>query len=76
MINSNTDSFDVAIIGAGPAGATCAGLLAKLGHSVVILEKESFPRHHIGESLMTETYWVFERLGMLDKLKQSVCQKT
>ncbi len=65
------DSYDVIVIGAGPAGSTCAGLLSMHGHDVLLLEKETFPRHHIGESLMTETYWVFERLGMLDKLRKS-----
>ena len=64
-------SYDVIVIGAGPAGSTCSGLLAQLGHDVLLLEKETFPRHHIGESLMTETYWIFERLGILDTLRNS-----
>jgi flavin-dependent dehydrogenase len=63
--------YQVAVIGAGPAGTTCATLLAKQGHQVILFEKEQFPRHHVGESLMTETYGTFERLGMLDFLRSS-----
>ena len=42
---------DVAIIGLGPAGATLANLLGQLNLSVVVLERETFPRYHIGESI-------------------------
>lgn len=56
-------------MGAGPAGATCATILAQHGRRVLVLEKSRFPRHHIGESLMPHTYGTFERLGMLQKLE-------
>ena len=46
-------------------------MLAREGRSVVLFEKEEFPRHHIGESLMTDTYWTFKRMGFLEKLKDS-----
>jgi flavin-dependent dehydrogenase len=46
-------------------------MLAREGRSVILFEKEIFPRHHIGESLMTDTYWTFRRMGVLEKLKQS-----
>jgi flavin-dependent dehydrogenase len=46
-------------------------MLAREGRSVILFEKEVFPRHHIGESLMTDTYWTFRRMGLLEKLKQS-----
>jgi flavin-dependent dehydrogenase len=62
---------DVIVIGGGPAGATCSTLLAKQGHKVQLLEREHFPRYHIGESLIPETYWVLERLDMLPKLRKS-----
>lgn len=63
--------YDVIVMGGGPAGSSAASILAREGRSVVLFEKEEFPRHHIGESLMTDTYWTFQRMGILDKLKQS-----
>src|SRR5215218_619800 len=62
---------DVLVIGGGPAGATASTLIAQRGYRVELFEREHFPRFHIGESLIPETYWVLERLGMLDKMKQS-----
>ena len=58
-------------MGGGPAGSTVASILAREGRSVVLFEKEQFPRHHIGESLMTDTFWTFQRMGLLEKLKAS-----
>jgi flavin-dependent dehydrogenase len=48
-----------------------ASILAREGRKVVLFEKERFPRHHIGESLMTDTYFTFQRMGLLEKLKES-----
>jgi 2-polyprenyl-6-methoxyphenol hydroxylase-like FAD-dependent oxidoreductase len=59
----------VVVIGGGPAGSTAGAILAQNGLEVVLLEREMFPRFHIGESLMTETYWTLERTGMLGRLK-------
>jgi geranylgeranyl reductase family protein len=67
----NANNYDVIVMGGGPAGSTAASILAREGRKVVLFEKEVFPRHHIGESLMTDTYRTFERMGFLDKLKQS-----
>lgn len=64
-------NYDVIVIGGGPAGSTVASILAREGRSVVLFEKELFPRHHIGESLMTDTYFTFQRMGLLEKLKSS-----
>src|SRR6267143_5391016 len=64
-------NYDVIVIGGGPAGSTVASILAREGRQVVLFEKERFPRHHIGESLMTDTYFTFQRMGLLEKLKQS-----
>jgi geranylgeranyl reductase family protein len=70
-INSKSNAFDVIVMGGGPAGSTAASILAREGRSVVLFEKEEFPRHHIGESLMTDTYRTFDRMGFLDKLRKS-----
>lgn len=70
-METNTNTYDVIVVGGGPAGSTVASILAREGRSVVLFEKEEFPRHHIGESLMTDTYWTFQRMGILEKLKQS-----
>ncbi|MDP1562442.1 MAG: NAD(P)/FAD-dependent oxidoreductase [Pirellulaceae bacterium] len=62
---------DVLVIGGGPSGATTATLVAQKGFQVQLLEREHFPRYHIGESLIPETFWVLERLGMLPKMRNS-----
>jgi flavin-dependent dehydrogenase len=62
---------DVVVIGGGPAGSTASTLLAQHGYRVQLFEREHFPRFHIGESLIPETYWVLKRLNMLDKMKKS-----
>ena len=64
-------SADVVVIGGGPAGSTVSTLLAQHGCQVKLFERDRFPRFHIGESLIPETYWVFQRLKMLDKMKAS-----
>jgi flavin-dependent dehydrogenase len=67
----STSSADVVVIGGGPAGSTVSTLLAQHGYQVKLYERDRFPRFHIGESLIPETYWVFQRLKMLDKMKRS-----
>jgi flavin-dependent dehydrogenase len=62
---------DVVVIGGGPAGSTCSTLLAQHGCRVELFERERFPRFHIGESLIPETYWVLKRLNMLPKMQAS-----
>ena len=62
---------DVVVIGGGPAGATAATLLAQHGLRTMVCERDRFPRFHIGESLIPETYWVLQRLNMLPKMQRS-----
>lgn len=59
-----SESFDVGVIGAGPAGSTMAGLLAQKGWRVVVFEKDQFPRFHIGESLLPHAIPVLQKLGL------------
>lgn len=62
--------YDVAIIGGGPAGSTAATLLARKGRKVVVIERENFPRFHIGESLLPYSMAAFDRLGVREKLEK------
>src|SRR5437879_12689202 len=61
------DTYDVAIIGGGPAGSTAAALLARAGRRVIVFERENFPRFHIGESLLPFSMKAFTRLGLHEK---------
>lgn len=63
--------YDVVVIGGGPAGSTCAGLVSQEGVRTLLLEREAFPRFHVGESLMPECYWPLKRLGMIERMKSS-----
>ena len=65
------NKYDVIVVGGGPAGSTTGALLAEKGHDVLILEKEKFPRYHVGESLMPFCYFPLERLGLVDTLMES-----
>jgi flavin-dependent dehydrogenase len=69
--NGKAHSTDVVVIGGGPAGSTISTVLADRGVKVELYERDVFPRFHIGESLIPETYWVLKRIGMLDKMKAS-----
>ncbi len=72
MISStgtSTEHCDVAVIGGGPAGSTAAALLARRGYKVIALEKAHHPRFHIGESLLPMNLPIFERLGVLNKVR-------
>src|ERR1044071_6448069 len=60
-------TYDVAIIGGGPAGSTAPALLARPGRRVIVFERERFPRFHIGESLLPFSMKAFTRLGLHEK---------
>ena len=68
---SSDQVYDAVVIGGGPAGSTAASVLARHGRKVVLLEKEMFPRYHIGESLLPYCYFPLERIGVLDRIKNS-----
>lgn len=72
---STPSECDVLVIGGGPAGATAAGLLAKMGHKVVLVEKDHHPRFHIGESLLPANLPLLEKLGVADAVAAIGMQK-
>ncbi len=65
------NKFDAIVIGGGPAGASSAAILAEQGHRVLVLEREKFPRYHIGESLLPFTFFPLQRLGLIEKMRKS-----
>jgi flavin-dependent dehydrogenase len=68
---NTTQEYDALIIGGGPAGSCSGAILAEYGHRVLILEREKFPRYHIGESLIPFTFQPLQRLGFVPKMKSS-----
>ena len=68
---SQKSNYDAIVVGGGPAGSSTAALLAEKGHDVLIVEKEKFPRYHVGESLMPFCYFPLEKLGLIDNLMES-----
>ncbi len=67
--------YDAIVIGGGPAGSTAGALLAGYGHRVLILEREVFPRYHLGESLIPYTWFTLNRLGLIERLRASANPK-
>ena len=63
--------YDAIVIGAGPSGSTAAAVLAAKGRRVLAIEREKFPRYHVGESLIPYTYFPLERIGMIERMKKS-----
>src|SRR6185436_164472 len=62
---------EVLIIGAGPAGSSAAAILAEHGRRVLVLERERFPRYHIGESMIPFTNVPLKRLGLAERMERS-----
>src|SRR5207302_7956553 len=61
--------FDAVIIGGGPGGSCASTYLARAGRKTLLLEKEVFPRFHIGESLLPYSRPMFEELGLTEKIQ-------
>lgn len=61
-------SHDVLVLGGGPAGASTAAVLAEHGHDVLVVERERFPRYHVGESLIPHCWFALDRLGVVEAL--------
>jgi hypothetical protein len=66
---------DVIVIGGGPAGSTTAAYLARYGHTVQVVERERFPREHVGESLLPFCYPILEELGVLSEMQRLFVRK-
>src|ERR1700677_2816447 len=64
----DSNKFDAVIIGCGPGGSSAATFLARSGKRVLVLEKEIFPRFHIGESLLPSNHAIFREMGVLPDL--------
>ncbi|MFF4986988.1 tryptophan 7-halogenase [Streptosporangium saharense] len=69
---SSTHNADVVVVGGGPGGSTAATLVARRGHRVVLLEKETFPRYQIGESLLPATvHGICRLLGVSEEMEKA-----
>src|ERR1700722_5617156 len=69
LVDSN--KYDALIIGCGPGGSSAATFLSRSGKRVLVLEKEVFPRFHIGESLLPSNHAIFRDMGVLPSLEQA-----
>lgn len=70
MTGPIAERYDCIVVGAGPGGGTTAALVAQAGWKTLLVERDCVPRFHVGESLMPETYWTFERLGVIEEFKR------
>jgi flavin-dependent dehydrogenase len=71
MVAPHTKSYDALVLGAGPAGTAAAATLAARKKRVLVLERERFPRYHIGESLIPYCWFPLQKLGLTEALDRS-----
>ncbi|MEU6970774.1 tryptophan 7-halogenase [Kitasatospora aureofaciens] len=72
MTSTDQETFDAVVVGGGPGGSTVATLVAQQGHRVLLLEKETFPRYQIGESLLPSTiHGIGALLGVTDEIEKA-----
>jgi len=69
------DLYDFIIIGGGPTGSSAAVYLSRKGYRTLVLEREKFPRQHVGESLLPFCYPLFKELGVLDEMRKRFVRK-
>jgi flavin-dependent dehydrogenase len=67
--------YDVVIAGGGPAGSSTANFLCQRGRRVLVLERERFPRFHIGESMLPFSNDIWKELGVFDKMDATYIHK-
>ena len=75
MTSTNGYDYDVIVVGGGPAGSTAASLLSRDGHKVLLLEREKFPRDHVGESMLPFCYKLFDGLGVREEMERTFVRK-
>ena len=64
--------FDVAIVGGGPAGASCAAFCAEAGLQTAVLEREKFPREKVCGDCLNPACWpILRRLGLAERVRTS-----
>jgi len=64
-------SYDCVVVGGGPGGCAAAATVARAGIDTLLIEREAVPRFHVGESLMPETYWSLDRLGLTERVRSA-----
>lgn len=69
------EAFDVVVVGGGPGGSVCASRLAQHGVKALVLEKETFPRFHLGESLLPGSMPVLDTIGVLPTVMETFIHK-